>query len=303
MPSYDLYINKSESEKRIIISLPQKINSLSPPLTLTRKKSEEIEIEVKHKKKSEIIEPEDEEYKHLKETEREPLLLTDSENKIFAGRLQDIRIQETEDKSKIDSSYFVFVNTGNSFQVIPISSWYRFAHKANYETLTLEEAEARMAKRKDDDKWIMHKKREERENGDKDIDYDEVFDDDDGEDYVNYEEEEKELDVAGEEMEKLMKNYEKKSSEEDEENEKDIEEKKKEDIKDIKRRKIEELNEITIRDCFTKKTITVKELLTEIKKKYTITDKNKEIVRDFIKTECDFKIDPATQEKLLWLKK
>lgn len=275
----------------MLITIPQKLKSLSQPLTLTREEVIELEQETKFKKKSEVIEVEDENYKQLKETEKASLLIIDSDQRSFTGRLQDTRVAGQDKEVNQDDTYFVFINTGNTFKVVPVTHWYRFAHKAHYDTMTLEEAEQRMNKRVDD-KWVMHKRREKKETGEGEIDFEETFDDDDGEENIQYlDEDEKELDNAGEELEKLVKNYEKESSEIEKEVEKEV----KKPLKD-------ELNDVTIRECFTYQPISVKELLNQIKKKYAIDTKNKKFIRDFIKTNCDHKLSKETGEKLIWIK-
>lgn len=243
---------------------------MTPPFSLTREKTIEVEVsEPKFKKKSEQVEIEDPVYKKLKESEKTPLLINTGSH-TYTGRLQDTKINDT-------NNYFIIINTGKSFRVLPISYWYRFSQKVPYETLTLEEAEAKMAK---SEKWIM-KKKEEKENGDKDIDFEIEFDDDDGEEYIFEEEEEKELDIAGEEMKKLVKNYEESSEE----------------------KKTTELRYENIREAFIKMPISVRELLSEIKRKFVIDDRGKQMIRDFIKKECNCKIDSELKEKILWFKK
>lgn len=321
---FDLYLDKSEA-KRFIISLPTPISSMTEPLSLTRAKVVEEEEIQKTKKKSEQVEIVDEAYQKMKESEKAPLQITTHDKHTYLGKLQDTRLENATYGT--DDTYFIFVNNGSSFRVVPVMHWYRFSQKVEYETMTLEEAEARISKKKDD-KWIMHKKKTERrdgdaekdysnkkeeiykkrkdkEQGDKDIDFEDFFDDDDGEDYEIVREEEKELDFAGEELKKIMNNYEKESSEDDED--KETKEDRKEE--DMKKRKIEdkkrkaELDENGIRECFVKEPMKVRELLVEIKKKYYLSENGKILVKDFLKNECKNEIDPVTREKLLYLKK
>lgn len=286
MRLYKLYLGENEPDSRILLSLPQDISTLQAPLHLSRDTPDELEPETRFKKKSEIIEEEEENYKELKEREKAPFILNDSEQKMFTGRLMDTRQREGELASDGDC-YYVFVNLGESFCAMPVGEWYRFTHKACYETLSLEEAEQKMAKKQVDDKWMMHKKREQKE-GDKDIDYEETFDDDEAEDEVNFIiENEKKLDNAGEEMKKIVRNYEKESSEET------FVEKKKDRG---------ELNNEKMKVCFIRMPMSVKDLLNEIKKNYNIEGVNKDFIREFIKRECVHKRDEVTNEKILYLK-
>lgn len=321
---FELYLDKSEA-KRFIVSLPIPVNQMTEPLTLTRAKVAEEEEIQKTKKKSEQVEIVDEAYQKIKESEKAPLQITTHDNHLFLGRLQDTRLENATYDT--DNTYFIFVNTGTSFKVVPVMHWYRFAQKVENETITLEEAELRIAKKKDD-RWMMHKKKTDKKDGeteqdysnkkeeeyhkkkkdeerdDKDIDFEDFFDDDDGEDYEILREEEKELDFAGEELKKIMSNYEKESSEDSEETKDD--ERKDDDVKrrkiDDKKKKIE-LDEVGIRECFVKEPMRVRELLVEIKKKYFLSDNGKILVKDFLKNECRNEIDPVTREKLLYLNK
>lgn len=310
MKSYELYLDKSASTKRFVITLPKQVTTLAQPITLSREKYEEPEPETpKFKKKSEQVEIEDQAYVKIKESERSPLLITDADQHTFAGRLQDTRAIDTNSGFAENETYFVFINNGNSFRVVPVSHWYRFTQRIGYDTLTLEEAEARLSSRKDSDKWIMHKRKDDRENGDMDIDFEELFDDDDGEDYNMFGEEEKELDIAGEKTKNLLSNYDHKNSDEEEVEKDNDKESTKESIKeekpderDVKRRKIESLNIEGLREAFVKEPIRIRELLVELKKRFTIDDAGKQLIKEFIRTDCNFELDPETKEKLLFLK-
>lgn len=288
MRLYKLFLGENDTENRLLFSLPQNISTLAAPLSLTRESQDEIEPDNRFKKKSEVIEQEEDDYKELKEREKAPYILVDAEQKMFTGRLQDTRTRDN-DTVNDEECYYVFINMGESFNVMPIGEWYRFTHKAGYETLSLEEAEQKLAKKNVDDKWIMHKRREAKD-GDKEIDYEETFDDDEAEDEINFiTEEEKELDNAGEEMKKIVRNYEKESSEE-------------EFVEKEKKKDKGELDDEKMKMCFTRMPMSVKDLLNEVRRNYNIEGNNKDFIRNFIKRECIHKRDVVTNEKILYLK-
>jgi transcription initiation factor TFIIF subunit alpha len=142
------------------------------------------------KKKSQVVQIEEEDETRLREEETAPWVLEDEEQRAFLGRLEGGQ----------ESNYVLFVNQGTEFCVIPASKWYKFLPKIQYSTLSLEEAEAKMTSRKKtiDDRWMMHKKLENPDEevskavprrrphsnesmdvGDE-VDFEEVFDDDEG---------------------------------------------------------------------------------------------------------------------------
>eukprot|EP01134_Creolimax_fragrantissima_P008519 CFRG8519T1 len=68
-------------------------------------------------------------------------------------------------KERIDSHYMLFVNDGKgNFEAIPTDNWYKFTQEIKYETLSLEEAEAKMKNKKSSDRWIMNKLKQRDEN-------------------------------------------------------------------------------------------------------------------------------------------
>ena len=127
--------------------------------------------------------------------------LKDAENRSWTGRL------EGGQRSK----YVLFVNQGNEFKVIMVDKWYRFQPKIHYQVLNIEEAETKMEEKKSfgSDRWIMKGKKNERSeslnklkeirklhdseiwtepdevlakrHADEEIDFEEVFDDDESE--------------------------------------------------------------------------------------------------------------------------
>lgn len=88
------------------------------------------------RKRTRILYLEDEDEIALREQESAPWLLEDFDGQhAFTGRLEGGQ----------HGNYVFFVNQGSEFRVLPISRWYRFNPKLSYQTLTLEEAEERIA--------------------------------------------------------------------------------------------------------------------------------------------------------------
>jgi hypothetical protein len=103
------------------------------------------------KRKTRIIQREDEEEQALRVQERAPWLLED-----FDGQHSYV-----SQLLAPDSKYVIFVNQGNEFRVLLASKWYKFAPKLAYRPLTLEEAEEKMASKgrnEDFDRWLMRKR-------------------------------------------------------------------------------------------------------------------------------------------------
>lgn len=150
------------SERHIMI-LPNNVtvNSLTPEIRMYRDKSlappEEIEIEDQipteagvsiapfglssskmksksFKKKTQVVQLEEEEDIRLRDEESVPWVIEDDEQRAFVGKLEGGQ----------QSNYVFFVNQGNEFRVIPASKWYRFVPKIQYHTLSLEEAESKV---------------------------------------------------------------------------------------------------------------------------------------------------------------
>ncbi|EJW03625.1 hypothetical protein EDEG_02056 [Edhazardia aedis USNM 41457] len=204
--SFNIIYSGQDTDRRCIITMPSDIKTLQNPVAITREKSEEIDDTSKNlsKKKSEAIEIEDEEYLRLKDKEKNPLTITDADQKAFTGVLQDTNVAGLN----LNENYFVLINMGDSFRMWPIKYWYRFNQKTSCD-LTLEEIEMRMSKKGDKFKDYRKIKKE-----DKEIDYEEEFADDSENDVTLVEEQETELSNLGKELKKIMKNYEDESSEE-----------------------------------------------------------------------------------------
>lgn len=85
------------------------------------------------KRKVQVVEhnEEAEEDERLKEEEKFPWLLEDSEDHSFVGKFEGGQT----------ANYVLLINQGNNFHVVPINRWYKFNPKPQYKVLSLEEAE------------------------------------------------------------------------------------------------------------------------------------------------------------------
>lgn len=189
------------------------------------------------KKRIQLIHPEDEEESRLREDEAAPWVIEDEEQRSFVGKLEGGQ----------NSNYVMLVNHGSEFKVIPASKWYKFVPKIQYNTLSLEEAESKMnsrSKKLDSDRWMMRKKKQaEEEAGDglaikkkslmpkrtrdtpdfaDEMDFEEVWDDDEGIEILPEDDEQprdeaarfigksrKKLSDKGKEMKKLVRHLDK----------------------------------------------------------------------------------------------
>lgn len=101
------------------------------------KRPEPVQAGRGKRKRTRILWLEDEDEIALREQESAPWLLEDFDGQhAFSGRLEGGQ----------QGNYVFFVNQGNEFRVLPISRWYRFQPKLAFQPLSLEEAEAQMAK-------------------------------------------------------------------------------------------------------------------------------------------------------------
>ncbi|KNC85577.1 hypothetical protein, variant [Sphaeroforma arctica JP610] len=81
--------------------------------------------------------------------EREMLWEMDLEQKSETTRFNGHR-------EKLEQHYMLFVNDGKgNFEVIPTDNWYKFTQEVKYETMSLEEVEAEMKKKKSGDRWVQ----------------------------------------------------------------------------------------------------------------------------------------------------
>jgi len=163
MKQYKLVYDPADNAERLIFSNID-INGLSDPLTIQREEPIQEEEQEFGKKKSEIIDYEDEEYLALKEKEQLPYIVTDSEMRTYSGKLQDI--------SDSSSMYFAFINMGTYLKAVPISKWYGFVQKNHFADGDVEVLEKKLSNYEFID--------EEKSESENEIDYEPVFDDDDG---------------------------------------------------------------------------------------------------------------------------
>ncbi|KAF9762387.1 hypothetical protein NGRA_2050 [Nosema granulosis] len=251
------------------------IKRLNPPLTVTREKPIEEEVVFNSKKKSELVEYEDEEYLKLKSKESCPLLLEDSDNICYLGKLQTVNSN--------NSSYFTFIREGSVIYITPIRKWYRFTQKIS-SMGTLDEDE--ISKAVPEIPIIETNVDSDKE----EIDYEEEFDDDEGEDFNFKISEEKKLSKAGRKLRNIVENLEK----EDESEEEEVENKHSEEPK--------KLSKGQIRKFFTSKTISLRELIKNIKKTFSLDTEEKNTLKEFISENCTYETEPTTNERLLKLK-
>lgn len=103
-----------------------------------RNKPEGVQAGRGRRKRTRILYLEDEDAIALREQESAPWLLEDFDGQhAFQGKLEGGQ----------HSNYVFFVNQGNEFRVLPISRWYRFQPKLAFQPMSLEEAEAVMARK------------------------------------------------------------------------------------------------------------------------------------------------------------
>ncbi|EHY65767.1 hypothetical protein NEAUS04_2221 [Nematocida ausubeli] len=268
-------------------------DDLVPPLKLVRDPSLVIEDEEQEpanpakitRKKAEILEYQAPEDIRMHKEERVPWLLEDSEQRSFIGRKTQIKVTE---ESK--SAYYAMIKDKNEIKLHRIGKWYKFSPKIQYETLTLEEAEEKMQRKSKDagsDKEAS--KRAVEEYKEDELEYKEVFDDDDGEiDIERVEKKKKRLDTAGKDLKKLVKNYEEYESESG--NESESEDKQK------------EIAEVDVKMHLCAGPMPIKNLIEKFKMRFKANPKSKEVFRHIIKKICVIKTDHATGEKVLVLK-
>lgn len=287
---FKLILTKSDQTNRTLLLLPSDISALQQPIEIQREKKNEDQpkaaINAFQKRKSEIKEHFDPKYEKIVEEEKDPVVISSCDGRSYSGRYLD----------NPTDNYYVFINTGKSFKVIPIKKWYKFSQKINYDTLTLEEAEAILKEKNnldEDKKWMMHNRKTEEE-----IDFDEVFDDDNSEEFCIEEQEHEELTKSGEELTKILKgNHETPKINE-------------------KKTPVPEKNEhIAAKENFLKESdliklfqgieMTMKELISKIKKEFKINENEKRTIQKFIREKCNYRKDIVQGQtvKILFLKK
>lgn len=272
-------------------------DDLVPPLKLTRDPSLVIQDEEPEplnpakitRKRAEIVEYQKPEEIQMHKEEKIPWLLQDSEQRAFVGRKTQIKI--TEDSK---SAYYAMIKDKNDIKLYKVSKWYKFSPKIQYETLTLEEAEEKMQRKtKESTTEKNPRKRESDEYKEDELEYREVFDDDDGEsDLKRVEKKKKRLDSSGKDLKKLVKNYEENESESSSESSSEGE------LADIHK----EITEVDIKIHLYGGPISIKNLIEKFKAKFKANPKSKETFRALIKKICVIKTDHKTGEKVLVLK-
>lgn len=285
---FKLVLSKSDGINRSLLLLPYDISNLQSPLTIQRDpKNEEENKPVKNifsKKKSEIKENYDPDYEKLLEEEREPLSISGNDGRSFQGRYLDNN----------KNNYYVFINTGKSFKVIPLKKWYKFYQKINYDVLSLDEAETLLKEKPildEDKKWMMHNRKTE-----EGMDFEEVFDDDNSDEICGQEEETEELTKSGEEITKILQG---KSIEQSSGNTVEVNTGNENSTKTQKKGRSEELTVLKESDLialFNSDELTIKSLINKLKQKFKITEQIKQIVQKFIKEKCGCKKENVNGE-------
>lgn len=245
------------------------------------------------RKKAEVLEYREPEEIQMHKEEKIPWALEDSEQRAFVGRKIQTKISETA-----KSAYYAMIKEKNEIKLYKISKWYKFSPKIQYETLSLEEAEERMQRKtKDTTAEKEGAKKRTKEYKEEELEYKEVFDDDDGEidvERVEETERKKKLDSSGKDLRKLVKNYEEHGSEEsnDEVSSEEIE------TEDLEK----EITEADIKMHLYSGPISIKELIERFKGRFKKNAKSKETFRVLVKKICVIKTNPETNEKVLMLK-
>ncbi|KAH9386886.1 uncharacterized protein NEMAJ01_1782 [Nematocida major] len=243
------------------------------------------------RKKAEIVEYQEPEDIQMHEEEKIPWMLEDSEQRAFVGRKTQIKV--TEDSK---SAYYAMVREKNDIKLYKISKWYKFSPKIQYETLSLEEAEEKLQKRSARDMSAEKEPRkgETDEYKEDELEYKEVFDDDDGEiDLERVEKKKKKrLDSAGKDLKKLVKNYEKFESESSNASSDEAE------LEEVHK----EVTELDVKMHLYAGPISIKNLIEKFKMRFKANPKSKETFRALIKKMCVIKTDQTTGEKVLVLK-
>lgn len=286
---FKLILTKSDQTKRTLLLLPTDMSSLQSPIEMKReKKYEEVNNSIQlnnfSKKRSEIKEHFDPKYEKIMKEESNPPIISSSDGRSFKGRYLD----------NSSNNYYVFINTGKAFKVIPIKKWYKFSQKINYDILSLDEAEAILKEKNnldEDKKWMMHNRKV-----DEEIDYDEVFDDDNSDEVCYEEEEQVELCTSGKEINKILK-----GSVSEQFNTKSTE--KKVQSETVNNEKVNNiLTELDLLKMLKDNEVTIKELTTMIKKKFKINEETKKTLQKFIKEKCDYKKEISNGESVRKLK-
>lgn len=282
MKSYKLIYKAEAKEKRFLFTNIN-IKELTTPISISREKTVQEETVFNTKKKSEQVEYEEEGYRRLKEREASPLIVEDSENRVFGGKMQDLGAN--------NSCYFAFINTGTSLRVVPIRKWYRFCQRL--QTDILQENEVESVANENVGGEIEMSGSEEKE----EIDFDEKFDDDDGEEAHVFVVREKKLNSAGRKMRNIMESYEEKEESSKEEGVRVGE------AKETGQAPREVLTKSRIREMFKGHKMSLRDLLRNVKMDFSLGEEEKETIKEFISESCTFETDSASGERYLILKR
>ncbi|KAG0417704.1 hypothetical protein EQH57_0912 [Dictyocoela roeselum] len=324
MPTFNLFFSKKK-KPRNLISLPTNLENLSLPITLTRETVNEEET-LSFKKRSQLIEYEDESYASLRREEQAPLVLTDGDNKVFNGRLVNTNNYYVSNSGSIfensnangsnntnvnglnnnfaknlngnlSNNHFIFINTGTSFKVIPIDKWYKFCQKSQTIACSLEEAEKKIkisnpeSKVNEDDAYL---KKDE-------IDFVEQFDDDDGIDYVETDvQETKKLSKAGRQIHELIRKVGEREGREVKYKKAREQKKEAEPEKSVNKESASseyetksDGNTILTFEYLEKELdspLTIKSLLAKVKGRFKLDEQAKTLIKRFVKERCELNV-------------
>ncbi|KAH9410648.1 hypothetical protein HK407_12g17790 [Ordospora pajunii] len=278
MKSYRLVYSPEPNEKRFLFTNVS-ISELAVPVLISREKPVKEEVVFNTKKKSEQIEYEDDGYRKLKEKEGCLLVVEDSENRVYSGKMQDLGAS--------GSCYFVFINMGTYLKVVSVRKWYRFSQRMQQDIIQDSEGEANEGEMMRVERDISSE--DERE----DIDFEDDFDDDDGEEANVFVVREKRLNSAGHKMRNIMESYEEKESESESA----------EGDANSNGQQAKALTKAELYEMLRGRRIALRDLLKGIKAQYGLEEGEKELLKEFIGESCGFEVDETNGEKYVFLKK
>ncbi|KAI5151733.1 hypothetical protein ENBRE01_2345 [Enteropsectra breve] len=292
--SLDLVFHK-DTETCIFSNVNMK--SLATPLNIEREEPLAEEEQLYGKKKSMVVDYEPEEYIALKAVEQEPLVLSDIEGRSYAGKYQ-----EMGDNS---SMYFAFINMGGHLRVVPIDKWYNFTQRTS-SALNADGLEKNMdiLERKLNASAAIDFDDSTESNSEAQPDFEEIFDDDDGEEASVVVVREKRLTRSGRELQSLVENLDKsEENSEDKDGTKGADRDSDDEDATKRKKKDLKLDKEYLRRIFEKKQLGIKELLVELRTKFKLDDDEKKVIREFIHESCTFIMNAKTKEKIFKLKK
>lgn len=262
MKEFDLIYSQESDEIFLFTGLD--LQKLLDPLTIEREqKLPEAELTY-DKKKSELIEYEDEDYLELKEKEEDPFIITDYDSKTFSGRYQNI---------DTTSSYLAFINTGTTLKMVPVGKWYSFVQRNQF-TEVVESNPDKL------NKILAYIEEDTNESGsDIEIDYQENFDDDDEEEAKIYKTRRNVLSDSGKEIQGIVESYNDEMKETEPRPENLEESNKKAKIERI-------LTKEDLKKIFGNKKMAIKDLLLNIKSNFKLGTEEKELIKEFLNKSC-----------------